>query len=253
MLAFGLLRVVIHIIAGLFVTTVIFPMRSLAYQERYIRGWSAKIMVIFGIEVRAQGFVPSRYQQRALLVSNHVSWVDIFVINSLEACHFVAKSDIRGWPLIGWLCEQGWTIFLARGKRTDVRRIYTGLVDRINRGERVAFFPEGTTAAQGTLLPFHSNLFEAAIEARVPILPFSVHYTDSTGALQHSVDYIGDTSFLESIVMMLKGGKIIAHVQQLPMISSEGMHRRHLANAARAAVAQSLGLAANAADGAEEH
>mgnify|MGYP003384451703 CR=1 FL=1 len=245
MLIFGLLRVAIHIAECIFVTAVFFPFRNVAYQERYIRSWSARIMVIFGIEMRVEGFVPAQYQQRALMVSNHVSWVDIFVLNSLETCHFVAKSDIRDWPLIGKMCERGWTIFLARGKRIDVRRIYTELVDRIQRGERVAFFPEGTTAAQGTLLPFHSNLFEAAIEARVPILPFSVRYTDSTGALQHSVDYIGDTSFLESIVMMLKGGKIIAHVQQLPMISSEGMHRRHLANAARAAVAQSLGLNVN--------
>jgi 1-acyl-sn-glycerol-3-phosphate acyltransferase len=253
MFIFKLLRVALHIAKCIFVTGVIFPFRGLAYQEKFIRRWSAKTLVIFGIEVRVQGFAPSQFQQRALIVSNHVSWVDIFVINSLETCHFVAKSDILEWPLIGKMCERGWTIFLVRGKRADVRRIYTALVDRINLGERVAFFPEGTTAAQGTLLPFHSNLFEAAIEARVPILPFSVRYTDSTGALQHSVDYIGDTSFLESIIMMLKGGKIIAHVQQLPMISSEGMHRRHLANAARTAVAQSLGLAENATNETEGH
>lgn len=241
MVAWGLFRVVIHIGIGLFVCGVYFPFASQARQGQFIRWWSDAIMKLFDIEVRAEGFVKSAQQGQALLVSNHVSWVDIFVINSLEACHFVAKSDIRSWPLIGWLCEQGWTIFLARGKRTDVRRIYTGLVDRINKGERVAFFPEGTTAEQGTVLAFHSNLFEAAIEAEVPILPFSVRYINEHGELQHSVDYIGDTSFIESILMMLKGGKIIAEVRQMPMIASKDMHRRHLANAARDAVVHSLG------------
>lgn len=241
MVAWGLLRVVLHIGIGLFVCGVYFPFATQARQGQFIRWWSAQIMKLFKIEVRVKGFVPSSRQPQALLVSNHVSWVDIFVINSLEACHFVAKSDIRSWPLIGWLCEKGWTIFLARGKRTDVRRIYTGLVDRIKNGERVAFFPEGTTAEQGTVLAFHSNLFEAAIEAEVPILPFSVRYLNQHGELQHSVDYIGDTSFIESILMMLKGGKIIAEVSQMPMIASQDMHRRHLANAAREAVVQSLG------------
>ena len=92
-----------------------------------------------------------------------------FAPDSIQTCQFVAKSDIRDWPLIGWLCEKGGTIFIARGKQRDVRRIFQGLVTSIEAGARVAFFPEGTTAAQGSILPFHANLFEAALDAKVPV------------------------------------------------------------------------------------
>src|SRR5690606_36823074 len=96
------------------------------------------------------------------------SWLDIFVIHAMHPCRFVAKAEIRGWPLIGWLCEQAGTIFIARGRLRDVRKIYEGAVRSLREGEHVAFFPEGTVSLQGSLLPFHANLFEAANEAQVP-------------------------------------------------------------------------------------
>ncbi len=99
-----------------------------------------------------------------------------------QPCRFVAKSDIRDWPLIGWLCDKAGTVFIARGKQRDVRRIYQGLVTSIRAGERIAFFPEGTTVGQGTLLPFHANLFEAAIDA-VPVQPYALRYVDQDGRL----------------------------------------------------------------------
>jgi 1-acyl-sn-glycerol-3-phosphate acyltransferase len=72
-----------------------------------------------------------------------VSWLDIFVINTVHPCHFVAKADIRSWPVLGWLCEKAGTIFLARGKQREVRRIYEGLVHQIHDGKRIAFSPKG--------------------------------------------------------------------------------------------------------------
>src|SRR5690606_21315559 len=100
---------------------------------------------------------------RALFVANHISWLDIFVINAMQPSHFVAKSEIRDWPVLGWLCAKAGTVFIARGRLRDVRRIYQGLVERLQVGEPVAFFPEGATSSQGSLQPFHANLFEAAI------------------------------------------------------------------------------------------
>lgn len=243
MAAFRLLRVLLHLFVGLAICALVFPFIGAAARTAHIRRWSEKLLALCRVEVRISdaGIAEAR---RALIVSNHISWLDIFVINTLHPCRFVAKSDIRSWPLIGWLCEKTGTIFISRGKLRDVRRIYQGLVTSLHAGEHVAFFPEGTTAAQGRLLPFHANLFEAAIEAGVPVQPFALRYTDSSGRLHPAVNFIGDMTFVQSMLTILKAGKITAQLVVLPAIPTDKTsHRRELADAAHAAIAQGLGYA----------
>jgi 1-acyl-sn-glycerol-3-phosphate acyltransferase len=180
--------------------------------------------------------------EHCVVVANHVSWLDIFVVHSLHPSHFVAKAEIRSWPLAGWLAEKAGTVFIARGNRRDLRHIFKGLVHSLERGERVAFFPEGTTAAQGQLLPFHANLFEAAIDAKVPVQPFALTYQDASGASHPSVDFIGETSFAESIMLILNGPPVKARLAILPPLDTIGAHRRDLAEASHKAVASALGI-----------
>ena len=244
MIAFRLLRVLLHLLAGLLTCALVFPRLDGAGRQERVRRWSARLLALCGVRVdvvQRGGAVPAR---RALVVSNHVSWLDIFVINTLHPCYFVAKSDIRDWPLIGWLCEQAGTIFIARGRLRDVRRIYQGLVTSLHAGEHVAFFPEGTTAAQGTLLPFHSNLFEAAIEAGVPVQPYALRYLDRDGRLHPAADFIGDMTFAQSMLAILRASGIVAQLSLLPAIETgAASHRRELADAARAAIGDALGVA----------
>lgn len=241
MTALRLLRVVLHLLEGLATCALVFPFLDGKGRQARIRSWSRRLVGLCKVDVtlhRATGVVMA---PRALIVSNHVSWLDIFVINSLEPCRFVAKSDIRDWPLIGWLCAKTGTIFISRGKLRDVRRIYQGLVTSLHGGERVAFFPEGTTAAQGQVLPFHANLFEAAIEAEVPVQPYAVRYLDEAGKLHPAADFIGDMTFLESMLTILKAGRIRAELTVLPAIeTSAASHRRELADAAHAAIESAL-------------
>jgi 1-acyl-sn-glycerol-3-phosphate acyltransferase len=125
-----------------------------------------------------------------------------------------------------------------------VRRIFKGLVESIEKGEHVAFFPEGTTAAQGTLLPFHANLFEAAIDARAPVQPYALRYVDGEGKLHGAADFIGDMSIAESIMTILKARGMTAELTQLPLIRTDGAHRRDLARKAREVIAGGLGYTA---------
>jgi len=240
--AIRLLRVLIHLFRGLATCALVFPLIDEAGRRARIKAWSIRLVALCGVRVRILHHQDAQPAPRALMVANHVSWLDIFVINSLHPTRFVAKSDIRGWPLIGWLCEKTGTIFIARGKLRDVRRIYQGLVESLHAGEHVAFFPEGTTAPQGALLPFHANLFEAAIEAEVPVQPYAVRYLDKHGRLHPSADFVGDMSFVQSIFSVLKAGGMTAELRVLPAIAtSEASHRRELADAARAAIASVLG------------
>jgi 1-acyl-sn-glycerol-3-phosphate acyltransferase len=241
MIALPFVRVIWHLLGGLCTSAFVFPFIAAANRDKRIQKWSAELLAILRIQVEIQSDAASA--QQALIVSNHVSWLDIFVINSLQPCRFVAKADIRSWPALGWLCEKAGTIFIARGKQREVRRVYEGLVTSIRAGERIAFFPEGTTAAQGTLLFFHPNLFEAAIEARVPVQPYVLRYVDAQGNFHPAADFIGEMTFVDSMLLIMKTHKMTAQLILLPTIESADTHRRDLSRLARQAIAEKLGYA----------
>lgn len=244
MIAWVFLRVMLHLFAGLATAAIVFPWVGAESRDRRIKRWSIGLLAILRVDVDAHVSVNTTSSGGELIVANHVSWLDIFVINSLQPCRFVAKADIRSWPALGWLCEKSGTIFIARGKQREIRRVYEGLVDSLQKGERIAFFPEGTTAAQGTLLPFHPNLFEAAIEAKVPVQPYALRYVDESGKLHGAADFIGDMTFVDSMLLIMRSGRMTAQLMPLPLIESTDMHRRDLALAARQSIAAGLGYAA---------
>jgi 1-acyl-sn-glycerol-3-phosphate acyltransferase len=242
MILLRLSRIVLHLFSGLWICALVFPRTDHAGRQLRIQHWSIKLLAICGVRLQIRHVSPAQAPQQALIVANHVSWLDMFVINAVEPCRFVAKSDIRDWPLLGWLCDRAGTIFIARGKQRDVRRIYQGLITSLRNGERIAFFPEGTTVAQGALLPFHSNLFEAAIDG-VPVRPYALRYLDDDGKPHGAIDFIGDMTFVQSMFAILKAGRITAVLISLPLIESGNADRRQLAQAARNAIAAALGHA----------
>jgi 1-acyl-sn-glycerol-3-phosphate acyltransferase len=237
-LAWRVARVILHLFEALATCALVFPWAGGALRERLARRWSRRLLGICRITLeQAPG---AAALDHALIVANHVSWLDIFVINSLHPCRFVAKAEIRAWPVLGWLAAVAGTVFLERGKRRDLRHIFKGIVDVLRQGERVAFFPEGTTARQGTVLPFHSNLFEAAIDARVQVQPYALEYLDANGAHHPAVDYLDDTTFVDSVLMVLAHGPVRARLACLAPLDAAGAHRRELAQCAHDAVASAL-------------
>lgn len=237
-LAFRLTRVFIHLFVGLLTCALLFPWIGGARRDGHVARWSRQLLRICGVSVaHAPG---AAALEHAMIVANHVSWLDIFVINALHPCRFVAKSEIRAWPVLGWLVDKAGTVFIARGNRRELRHIFKGMVSALERGERVAFFPEGTTAAQGSLLPFHANLFEAAVDARVKVQPYALRYVDAGGQLHPAVDFIGDMSFAQSMISILKAGPIRAELTCLAPLEGASAHRRELAQAAHDAVSAAL-------------
>lgn len=241
-----LARVLLHLLAGLATCALVFPLAGLPARERLTRRWSRRLLGLCRIKIEQMGDAP--VLEHAMIVANHVSWLDIFVINALHPCRFVAKAEIRSWPVLGWLAAAAGTVFIARGNRRELRHIFKGLVTVLQEGQRVAFFPEGTTSLQGDVLPFHANLFEAAIDAKVPVQPYALSYVDGRGHYHRSVDYVGDTSFVDSLFTILEGEPVIARLQPLAPIDAAGAHRRELAQAAQDAVAAALARYDSACD-----
>ncbi|WP_306395044.1 lysophospholipid acyltransferase family protein [Telluria beijingensis] len=240
-LAWRLARVVVHLCEGLATCALVFPFASSTLRARLTRGWSRRLLRLCRVQVEHGGGVPAL--EHALVVANHVSWLDIFVINALDPCRFVAKAEIRSWPVMGWLAAGAGTVFIARGNRRELRHVFKGLVEVLQKGERVALFPEGTTGLQGQVLPFHANLFEAAIDAGVLVQPYALAYLDAGGALHPSIEYVGDTTFVDSLLRILQGPPVKARLACLAPLESVGAHRRELALAAQEAVGAAVAVA----------
>lgn len=238
-LAWKQCRVILHLLQGVLIVGILFPFKKLPARQRHIQRWSAGLVRVCGITVVAKDIRPV---DRAMIICNHVSWLDIFAINAVQPCRFVSKADVRDWPVIGWLCYHTGTFFIERGRARDVCKVFHKLAKNIKDGDRVAFFPEGTTAEPGTLLKFHGNLFESAVEAQVPVLPYAIRYLDKNGQLSRAMDFTGDTTILESMRMVLLGGPIIAELVQLPLIETAGLDRRDISALSYRAIATALGL-----------
>lgn len=238
MIALRLLRLLMHVCGALLTGVTLFPLYGRERQARYIRQWSVRLLAICGIEVRVGG--AGLIDPNALIVANHASWLDIYLIKSVAPIRFIAKASIRSWPLIGWLSKKSGTVFIERGSQRDLKRTFQNLVTELKAGERFAIFPEGTTAAQGRLLPFHPNLFEAAIDAGRPVQPCAIRYVDANGRFHPAIDFSDDRSFMKSVINVLKARGIIAHLTVLPPMDTAGKNRRELAQACHTAVAEAL-------------
>jgi 1-acyl-sn-glycerol-3-phosphate acyltransferase len=241
-LAWRLACVLGHIVRGLCTCLIVFPWIGQAQRMGHVQRWSRRVLGTFGVTVEVAGEV----LPNTLLVANHVSWVDVFVINACYPSRFVAKSEVRRWPLIGPLAALAGTVFVARARRASLRTTVDTLAAGLRSGERIACFPEGTSAAQGDLQPFNANLFEAAIEAGVPAQALAVSYRDDDGALHASVEYIADMSLADSMLAILTGRPIRARLHALPALATAGANRRALALAAHGQVRAALAAAAPA-------
>lgn len=176
-----------------------------------------------------------------MLVANHISFLDVFVINAWVPAAFVAKDEVRRWPLVGWLTRRTGTIFLQRGSRQAAHAAHLHLVEKLRAGTRVAIFPEGTTSDGHTVQPFHSALLQSAIDAAAPVLPLALRYLDAqTHQPSHAADYVGEMSLLECLWSIASSQGLVAQLAPLPAIPSTGLDRRHLAAHAHRAVAQHL-------------
>jgi 1-acyl-sn-glycerol-3-phosphate acyltransferase len=160
---------------------------------------------ILGIPLEVSGAPP--VQGPMLLVANHISWLDILVLHAARHCRFVAKSDVKHWPLLGTLATGGGTLYIEREKRRDAMRVVHHMAESLQRGEIVAVFPEGTTGDGEALLPFHANLVQAAVSAHAPAQPVGLRFVDRrTGRNSSGPLYLGEDTLLSSLWRTLATG-----------------------------------------------
>jgi 1-acyl-sn-glycerol-3-phosphate acyltransferase len=219
-------RIFLHIGRGMILAVMKYPRAGREGQQALIRDWSKTLLRLCGMTLIVHGDENS-LAAGGLVVGNHVSWIDIYVINAWRPTPFVAKAEIAGWPVIGWLAKTIGTIFIQREKRGDARRIMQQLAERISGDERAFVFPEGTTGDGQGLLPFHSNLFQAAVIAGAPVQPVCLMYADASGRQTLAPAYVGDMSLMDTLNAMLDVEPLVVHLyigEAIPV----GLDRRAL-------------------------
>lgn len=175
-----------------------------------------------------------------LLLANHVSWLDIVAIQSIHPVRFVSKANVRRWPLIGRLAKSAGTLFIERHRPRDALRVVHEISDALYGGGVVVVFQKGTTGAGATVLPFHSNLVQAAIEAGAPVQPVVLRYSDRRSCFSPAAAYLGSTSLAASLLRIAGAEQLIAHVTLLAPIETPLHDRRTLAATVRQRIQAAL-------------
>ena len=207
------------------------PVAGEPLSHRVVNAWSGGLMWIFGFRIRQVG---KALPGGVLMVANHVGWVDICMVHSRQMVGFVAKREIASWPLVGWLAARGQTIFHQRGNTESLGGVVEEMVKRLRQQRPVAVFPEGRTRGGEQVGPFHARIFQAAVEAQVPVQPVALRYGDH-GKAQTVVAFGPNESFFGNFLRLLGEPARQAEVHFLPPLQGPDLDgRRRMAEAARA-------------------
>ena len=182
----------------------------LGYAERaaWLQRWSGRVLRGLRVQVTVRGTPPSS----GLLVSNHLSYLDILVLASRLPAVFVAKSEVGRWPVIGWLTRCAGTLYIVREKRLDVRRVGIGLAEVVEGGVVGVVFPEGTSSDGHQVLPFRAPLLGMAVDRGWPVTPAWIGYTLDDGRVEDEICYWGDMTFAPHLLNLFSKASIRATI-----------------------------------------
>lgn len=235
-----LTRLALHLLRGLLTAALLFPFFTPVRRRSAIKRWSRDLLRILHIKLHVHGEPPPARAAPVMLVANHVSWLDIFAINAVRPVRFVAKSEVRKWPAIGWLSAKTGTLFIERARRRDTVRISSEIVEAMCGGDVVAVFPEGTTTDGSQVLRFHSSLLQPALQAQAQVYPVALRFERGDGSLCVEAAYDGDKSLWDSFLLMVAQPVMHAQLWFLPPLAADAEHRRTLAASAQQLIADRL-------------
>lgn len=170
---------------------------------------SRRMLGIFKTQIKTSGSIP----KSGLLVSNHLSYVDILVLASITPAMFVAKREVKGWPVFGFFAKLAGTVFVDRERRTRVGQTTSEIETALNEGALVVLFPEGTSSNGETVLPFKSSLLEPATRQTHALFASHIQYEIEDGDVREEVCYWSDTTLLAHILNLLGKRTIKAEVR----------------------------------------
>lgn len=237
-LFYKLFLITLLFINGLIIAAVVFPLINLLTTANSAKnsrdwiktqwlGWFSRII---NLQITKDGELPGR---TALIVSNHISWLDIIVIGQCLPAYFVAKSDILSWPVVGYLARQAGTIFIRRGDKQHILGTAERMVWLLKQTSNIIAFPEGTTTTGDEVLNFHASLFQPALLTKSAVQPTAIQYI---GIAKEQAPFVGDDAFVPHLIKMLTLDKIEVRLSFLPLINTAGKTRTAVCHESRAMI-----------------
>lgn len=238
-------RTCVHVLEGVATTLVVFPLVDDARRRRLVKRWSVRLLRILAVDARVEGDLAA-HRGNVLVVANHVSWLDIFVLNAHRPVRFVAKAEIARWPVVSQLVRGAGTVFIERERRRDTHRVNHQVARVLAAGGVVAVFPEGTTTDGTDLLPFKSSLLQPIVEAEGHVQPIAIRYRSQRGEVSLAAAWVGDTTFAQSFWAVCGERRIVVELVAPASLHARAAHRRELARAAEAAIRTALAAPSSA-------
>lgn len=222
--------------------------RSAQSRAEWLQGVCARALRVLGVRTREQGSAA----RGAFIAANHLGYLDILVLSALTPVVFVAKREVRGWPLFGWFAARAGTRFINRGKAGDVVRVGDELAPLVAEGLSVLVFLEGTSSDGRTVLPFKPSFLEPAVRGGWPVAVAALDYAVPSGrSVETEVAWWGDMTLPPHLANLLTLPWIEARVAWGDARTT-GMDRKTLARALRDNVLRlrrgGLGLIAEVAE-----
>lgn len=225
---------------GLVSVTLVVVLRGRS-REVVVRGVFRALLTAFGVTLEVHGSLAEARGRGALVVDNHVSWLDIVVVNAVRPMRSVAKREIASWPVVGTLASRAGTVYLDRERLRALPDTVAELARALRGGALVNACPEGTTWCGLGLGRFRPALFQAAIDGGVPVLPVVVRYRLASGAPTTWPAFVGDETLIDSVRRTAKLRGLVVEVHVLPEIApGRAADRFELAALAEAAVRGAL-------------
>lgn len=236
-LSYKLIQICLHFGFGLLLAGVVFPLLNVCLSvpaAKRIRDalkvlWLRLFSRCLNLAISHEG----QPHAGALIVSNHISWLDIVVLGQFTPAYFVAKSDILSWPVVGFLAKQGGTIFIRRGDKRQIKATAEQMLWVLKQHGTVIAFPEGTTTNGQEVLGFHTSLLQPALLSKAAVQPAALQYQ---GQASQYAPFIGDDAFVPHLLNILALPKVEVRVRFLPVINSAGKDRVTLGDEARSAI-----------------
>jgi 1-acyl-sn-glycerol-3-phosphate acyltransferase len=214
-----IILILIHLFIGT-LCILIFPVINRKSKKILIKRWSSLLLKIFKINLVVNNDLKKiLYKKNYLIVSNHISWIDIFVINSACPVAFVAKQSISKWPILSWLVKASETIFIDRKRISKIKETTKEVENFLKNKGSICIFPEGTSSDGSQLLNFKSNLLQTAINKNISVLPIAIQYFHNQKFCSAPA-YYADLSLLDSIINLIKFNNIEAKLTILTEIES---------------------------------
>ena len=217
-LLFRFTFLIIWVVLGFIALLLMSPLRTSNIKKKVINCWSKILLSLVRLRVICNGKKNELPANPIIVVANHISWVDIFVILSVLPVSFIAKIEIKKWFFLGNLVEMAGTIFIDRNRRKSIREVLKKITQySVDHNKAYAFFPEGKTSPGKTIQKFHSGLFSLFFQNQeLTLLPVLIKYKRDD-VFTEVCAYVGDMTLLESVVRIIKNPNLTAEVQILPV------------------------------------